>query len=124
MTTTLTIADIAQVCHEANRALQLATGDPAPSPVWAEAEQWQRDSAIDGVHQALNGTSPEEQHESWCDFKRAVGWTYGPVKDAALKTHPCLVQYADLDEGQKAKDAAFVALVAALVPYLVAEAVA
>jgi hypothetical protein len=113
----LTVADVARVCHETNRALQAVTGDPAPSPEWAEAEQWQRDSAIDGVQHALNGASPAEQHEAWCDFKRADGWTYGPVKDAAAKTHPCLVDYAQLDAGQKAKDAAFVAVVAALAPY-------
>lgn len=110
----LSIESIAQVCHEANRALQLISGDPAPSLAWEAAEAWQRDSAIAGVNAALAGTSPEEQHEAWCDFKRADGWVYGPVKSAEAKTHPCLVEYDQLPPEQKAKDAVFVAIVAAL----------
>lgn len=94
--TAITTADIARVCHDANRAPQLATGDPAPSPPWDDAPQWQRDSAIDGVRQARAGATPEELHQAWCDFKTRDGWTYGPVKDAETKTHPCPVPYAEL----------------------------
>ncbi|MFF9279500.1 RyR domain-containing protein [Streptomyces griseosporeus] len=108
------LEDIARVCHEANRAWQIATGDPAPSPPWDEAPQWQRDSAIDSVRHALNGASPELMHQAWCDLKRADGWRYGPVKDAEAKTHPCLVPYAELDAAQHRKDHLFVAIVTAL----------
>lgn len=66
----MTPEDIARVAHEANRAVQYVTDDPAPSPAWDEAPRWQRDSAIDGVCRALNGETPEELHESWCEFKR------------------------------------------------------
>ncbi|MET8818443.1 RyR domain-containing protein [Streptomyces rochei] len=107
---------IARVCHDANRAWQIVTGDPAPSPPWDEAPQWQRDSAVDGVRHALNGASPEQMHQAWCDFKAAAGWTYGPVKDAAARTHPCLVPYAELDPAQHRKDDLFVAIVRALSP--------
>jgi hypothetical protein len=106
--------DIARVCHEANRAVQVIQGDPAPSPAWDDAPFWQRDSALVGVRQALSGVGPEKLHESWCDFKRADGWVYGPVKDVLLKTHPCLVPYCDLPKDQKLKDVLFAAIVKVL----------
>lgn len=109
----MTIADIAHVCHEANRALQYQGGDLV-SPAWSEAPAWQRDSAIEGVAKAIGGAGPEELHESWCEFKRADGWVYGPVKDDVLKTHPCLVAYDELPERQKTKDYVFAAIVGAL----------
>lgn len=108
------IEDIAQVCHEANRAWQHVTRDPVPSPPWDDAPQWQRNSAVEGVRQALYGADPEALHDSWCAHKRADGWTYGPVKDPDTKTHPCLVPYADLPEEQRLKDALFAAICAAL----------
>ncbi|MFE0763670.1 RyR domain-containing protein [Streptomyces smyrnaeus] len=105
---------IARVCHEANRAWQLESGDPHPSPRWEEAPQWQRDSAIEGVRRARAGASPEQLHESWCEHKRGEGWRYGPVKDAERRTHPCLVRYGALPEAERRKDALFAAVVAAL----------
>ncbi len=105
---------IARITHEANRALQIETGDPAISPPWDDAPPWQRDSAVDGVRKAIEGATPEHLHQSWCQFKRADGWRYGPVKDAAAKTHPCLVDYAILPADQKLKDDVFSAVVAAL----------
>jgi hypothetical protein len=105
---------IARVCHDANRAWQMASGDPAVSPGWDEAPEWQRDAAVNGVRQALRGASAEELHESWVEFKRADGWTYGAVKDGAVRTHPCLVPYAELPPEQRQKDTLFGAIVAAL----------
>lgn len=107
-------ADIAHVAHEANRAYQLATADPAPSPPWDDAPTWQRDSATAGVDQALDGATPEQLHQAWSDHKRAEGWTYGPVKDADARTHPCLVPYAQLPTEQRVKDDLFRAVVTAL----------
>ncbi len=118
---TITIADIARIAHEANRAMQIVQGDPAPSPTWEYAPEWQRGASIDSVRKAFAGISPKQMHDEWCDFKYRAGWVYGPVKDADAKTHPCLVPYDDLDDGQKAKDAVFVAIVAALAPALEAE---
>jgi hypothetical protein len=109
----MTIEDIAHVCHEANRALQYQGGDLVSLP-WADAPAWQRDSAVEGVAKAIDGAGPEELHESWCAFKRADGWVYGPIKDADAKTHPCLVAYAELPERQKTKDHVFGAIVGAL----------
>lgn len=110
----LSVSAIAQVCHAANRELQILQGDPAPSPAWDDAPEWQRVSAVQGVSAALEGVTAEELHERWCSWKREAGWVYGPVKDATAKTHPCLVPYADLDEGQQTKDHVFAAIVTAL----------
>lgn len=62
--------DIARVCHEANRALQVIQNDPAISLHWDEAPLWQRNSAVEGVEKAIAGATPEELHQSWCDFKK------------------------------------------------------
>lgn len=105
---------IASICHEANRAIQIATGDPNPSPHWEDAPAWQIHSAIEGVQKAKDGETPEQLHESWCEFKTAGGWVYGEIKDESAKTHPCLVDYLDLPAEQKAKDHLFAAIVNAL----------
>ena len=111
---TINVSAIAQVCHEANRAIQLVTGDPAPSPAWADAPEWQRASAIEGVQKALDGETAEQLHESWCAFKAADGWIWGEVKDADAKTHPCLIEHDSLPPDQRAKDHVFAGIVAAL----------
>lgn len=109
------IADIAFVAHEANRAYCDTLNDFSQFP-WSEAPEWQRDSAIAGVVSMLTGAlpSPEQLHESWSAFKRADGWVYGTIKDATMKTHPCLVPYAELPIEQRRKDVLFRAVVLAL----------
>ncbi|MBA9005900.1 RyR domain-containing protein [Thermomonospora cellulosilytica] len=114
MTTPEDIARIARVAHEANRAWQIATGDPDPSPPWEQAPAWQRDSAVAGVTQALAGAGPEELHEAWARRKLAEGWQYGPAKNAQARTHPSLVRYDLLPETERRKDELFAAVVRAL----------
>lgn len=106
---------IARVCHEANRGWCEVHGDTSQRS-WTDAEQWQRDSAIAGVRFALeNPDAPASaQHDAWSRDKLADGWTYGPVKDAVAKTHPCLVPFDQLPGQQQAKDRLFKAVVAAL----------
>lgn len=107
---------IAQTCHEVNRAYCAGLGDATQSP-WSDAPEWQRRSAIKGVEFHLGRlnaglpASPEASHESWLREKEAEGWTFGPVKDAEKKEHPCYVPYADLPAEQRAKDALFVGVV-------------
>lgn len=103
----------ARVCHEANREIQLATGDPAPSLPWDFAPNQQKASAIEGVIHAMNGQTPEQLHESWCDFKEKHGWVWGIHKDEKVKTHPCLVPYAELPPEQRLKDNIFQSIVRA-----------
>jgi hypothetical protein len=107
--------DIAQVCHEANRAYCVAIGDNSQLP-WAEAPEWQRTSAIKGVEFRLANPSapPSSMHDSWLAEKEREGWVYGAVKDPVAKTHPCIVPYAELPEEQRKKDSLFAAIVDAL----------
>lgn len=106
------IETIARACHEANRAWCIHHGDTS-QVAWEDAPENIRQSAIAGVQIAADGATPEQQHDSWCAFKRADGWTYGHTKDADAKTHPCLVPYADLPTEQKAKDAIYIGVVRA-----------
>lgn len=112
--TSLTINDVARVCHEANRAVQLALGEENPSAPWDETSVETQDSAVDGVRNALSGATPEQSHENWLKFKLDHGWVFGPVKDESAKTHPLIVPYADLPEEQRVKDDLFIAIVKAL----------
>jgi len=114
----MTIQDIARVTHEANRAYCATIGDDSQVP-WADAPDWQKESAIKGVQFVIAGDfSPRKSHESWLAEKSATGWKYGPVKDAEAKTHPCFVPYDELPPEQKAKDALFGAVAMALIPHI------
>lgn len=109
------IEHIARVCHEANRAWCEAHGDHSQA-AWGGAAAWQRDSAIAGVKFALaNPTASDSaQHDAWMADKLSDGWHYGAVKDADIKTHPCLVPFEQLPPMQQTKDRLFVAIVRAL----------
>lgn len=104
-------AELARVCHEANRAICEAFGDHSQKP-WEEAEPWQRDSAVRGAVFAMQNPDapPSAQHDAWMADKVADGWVYGPVKDPAAKTHPCMVPYDQLPPEQRVKDHVFKAL--------------
>lgn len=106
---------VARVCHEANRSYCVALGDMSQVP-WEMAPDWQRASAIKGVelHLANPSAGPQASHESWMAEKVATGWVYGPVKDTAAKTHPCMVPFDQLPREQQAKDYIFRAIVHAL----------
>lgn len=43
-------------------------------------------------------------HEVWAESRLAQGWTYGEQRNDERKTHPCLVPYEELPEGEKAYD--------------------
>jgi hypothetical protein len=46
----------------------------------------------------------ENIHEVWAAGRIKEGWTYGPVRDDKLKTHPDLIPYSELTEGEKQYD--------------------
>jgi len=106
----------ARAAYEVNRALCAATGDNSQLP-WDRAPDWQRSSCIDGVNFVLaNPEAPDSaSHDNWTRAKLADGWTYGPIKDAVAKTHPCLVPFEDLPPVQQAKNAIFRATVLSVV---------
>lgn len=118
------VAAIAMVAHEVNRAYCAGTGDTS-QPSWEDAPEWQKASAMAGVqmHLANPDATPEQSHESWLAQKLADGWVYGEVKDAEKKEHPCVKPYAELPEAQKVKDYLFRAVVHAMAKIPAAEAV-
>lgn len=109
---------IAQVAHEANRALQTVDPDPTipVSPSWDMEKAEIRESTIRGVKAHLENpdTTPEQSHEKWMQDRIDNGWVLGPVKDNDKKEHPLLVPYSELPQSQQVKDALFVAIVKAL----------
>jgi hypothetical protein len=110
-----TYALIAKACHEANKVWCEVNGDFSQKH-WDDAEEWQKDSSINGVKFRLNNPDAKEdaQHNAWMDDKIKDGWVYGEVKDAEKKTHPCLVPFEELPSFQQKKDKLFSAIVDAL----------
>lgn len=109
------IEPIARACHEANRAWCAAHGDASQAP-WDDAPEWQRRSCLDGVSFVLSfpAAGDDALHKHWMKSKLADGWSYGPAKDPAVKTHPCMVPFDCLPPTQQAKDRMFRAIVMAL----------
>lgn len=106
------VKDIAQVCHEVNRAYCESIGDMS-QPTWEDAPEWQKSSAINGVkfHIDNPGSPPSASHDSWLKQKEEEGWKYGPVKNPETKEHPCFVPYEELPLSQRSKDYLFSAIV-------------
>jgi hypothetical protein len=116
------VADIAMICHEANRALCLIDHDFS-QPTWANAPEWQQESAINGVQFHLENpdATPSGSHENWYREREADGWTYGKVKNVTEKKHPCMVPFEHLPQIQQAKDHLFKAIVNSLARFVTAE---
>jgi hypothetical protein len=107
---------IASVCHEANRALQLlqhADGIPVAEP-WHQLDDQDRKRITAGVRAAIRGATPVQLHEEWREALTAEGWQFGLTKSTVFRTHPNLVPYAKLPAEQRIKDHLFAAIVNAL----------
>jgi len=106
---------IARTVHEAIRAWKAAHGQD-DMPGWESAEPWMRDSTLESVRFALaDPQAPDSaQHDQWVEQKKRDGWRYGPVKDAAAKTHPMLVAFDALPEMERRKDGLIQAITRAL----------
>ena len=48
----------------------------------------------------------EQVHDVWSAGRIAEGWSYGEERDDRKRTHPCLVPYAELPDGEKEYDRA------------------
>lgn len=106
------IEGIARVCHETNRVYCQNGGDDS-QVAWEKAPQWQKDSAMMGVHFVIdNQHAPASaNHDSWMAQKLADGWKWGKVKDEKKKEHPCIVPYDHLPVEQQLKDILFRSIV-------------
>jgi hypothetical protein len=103
---------IARLVHEANRVFCEYLGDTS-QPIWDEAPDWQKASAIDGVRFHRNHPDADDSasHENWMKAKLADGWQYGPTKLPDQKQHPCMVPFNELPADQQFKDRLFRTLV-------------
>ncbi len=108
---TVTVEQIAEICHNANRAYQKSLGEEGVS--WERAPKGIKDSVIAGVAYRLNNplSIPDGQHDNWLKDKIKDGFTFGEKKSIKDKTHPCILPYAQLPEEQRIKDELFVAIV-------------
>lgn len=108
----LTLDQVAQLCHNANRDLCWILGDYSQPP-FDEAPDWQRQSALNGVSFRLRNpdVTSEQMHINWMKQKTEEGWVYGPVKDPDRKMHPCMVEYSQLGPEQQLKDYLFGSIV-------------
>lgn len=115
----ITIEQIAEACHEVNRAFCRGMGDFSHLP-WAEAPEWQRASAIDGVRfhaeQIAQGLTPapDASHNNWLAHKTRDGWSWGPEKRPDLRQHPCFMPYDQLPEHERVKDTLFSSVIRGL----------
>jgi hypothetical protein len=103
--------EIAKVAYSVNAAYCEAIGDHPPLP-WEDVREGMTTAVLE--HLVNPKTTPAESHERWMAAKLREGWTYGPQKDAAAKTHPCMRPYHELPVAQRAKDFLFGAVVVSL----------
>lgn len=108
----LKIVQIAQTCHEVNRAYCELYGDYSQES-WELAPEWKKLAVMEGIQFYLNhlNATPEIMHENWARTLREKGWTLGPEKDAEKKTHPNLVPYKELSAVQQGKDKLYLAVI-------------
>lgn len=109
------IYSIAKICHDANKSY-CETHLDFSQKSWREAEEWQQESAINGVKFRLDNPEAghDAMHNNWMKEKVYNGWVYGEVKDMDAKTHPCIVPFEQLPIFQQKKYALFSAIVDAL----------
>ncbi|MFE9742909.1 RyR domain-containing protein [Streptomyces sp. NPDC006477] len=110
----VTVQQIAQVCHEANRGWQGARSERYIAQEWTATLLESRETTIQGVRSVLAGKSAEECHEEWVESYRLYGWRYGETKDEFQKTHPCMVPYNQLPDFVRMKNSIFAGIVKAM----------
>jgi hypothetical protein len=108
----LTYEQIAEACHENNRAYCHIQGDYT-QPAWSHLTPEQKAMNVNGVefHMADPDVSPKASHHNWVMQKKAQGWKYGVVKDVLKKEHPEMVPYGELSVVDRGKDLLFGSLV-------------
>lgn len=113
------IEAVAKVAYSANKAFCETLGDYS-QPVWEDAPDWQKESAINGVklHIETLTVTPSGSHDNWMKEKLKDGWKYGEVKNSDKKEHSCLVPYDELPVEQQVKDSIFLMIVKAFLHHI------
>ena len=99
--------------YEAARLQAIAVSAPVIPEVWVERDDAFKKQFIEVVAMMCGPSrksSPEELHSDWVRAYEAMGWRYGPVRNAELKTHPDMVPFDQLEPREQAKDVVFIAL--------------
>jgi hypothetical protein len=115
--------EIAEIAHEQNR-IYCESLDDFSQPSWKGAEDWQRQSAINGVDAIASGEirTPQQSHENWLKEKEDDGWQWGNIKDPERKMHPCFMPFTELPKEQQFKDILFFHTVRTLIKVSAAHA--
>ena len=74
------------------------TGEYTPSPIDTS------DIVLTKELEELTEEMARNVHDVWAAGRLNDGWTYGPTRDDQAKTNPCLVDYSNLPESEKAYD--------------------
>ena len=99
--------------YEAARLQAIAVGAPVVPEPWEQRDKAFREQMIKSVDRMcgeMRSGSPAELHGAWVQAYIDLGWTYGPVRDVAAKTHPDMVPYDKLGRKEQDKDAVYIAL--------------
>lgn len=100
--------------YEATRIEALVSGRPIVPEPWADREGAFTEQFIETIKRLCDPlappTTPEEEHNSWWQAYIDMGWTYGPERDPAKKTHPDMVPFDDLPKAERDKDEIFIAV--------------
>jgi hypothetical protein len=108
---------IAQVAHEATRALATVQGDKALyiPPPWSEIPADERDETVDKVINTLaSGATWQDNHDMWVHRREAAGWKRGHPADPVVRQHPALMPHSLLPSQQCDQETLFHAVVMAL----------
>lgn len=95
------LADFLKAWHESRNYLVRvlrSVDDYEPRPLNLE------DVPLTDDLQELQEAIAENAHEVWAAARKAEGWTYGPVRNDALKQHPDMLPYSALPDSEKAYD--------------------
>lgn len=65
---------------------------------------WKDESVKNNDDDVISEVVAAAVHETWMQGRLKQGWKYGPERNDALKTNPCIIPYVDLPESEKAYD--------------------
>lgn len=103
----MTNEQIAQVCHEADRAYLKSTSPKGKDllPTWSKASAERKALILAYVEYLLANPDATQStiHDIWMQRKTDASWTYGTTLNKAEKKDPALVAYDQLPEKRRAR---------------------